>query len=149
MADKHTDKTDKTAETKPNTMEVGGSGVLKVSFQDAMGADIKPVTVDWIGSNELALSADPEDPTAAKAFAVSPGSATIHATGTSASGGRATASLNVRILEKGAAVVGKIELTASPAPETKPAPAPEPAPHSNEHAKTQQHTTAHSTARHG
>jgi hypothetical protein len=115
-----------TAEDTRPQMEVGGSGIAKVSFKDMQGADVKIASSQWTSTGPVTVTpddADPPDPTSAKLVATAPGRATIKAAVTTESGAPAEASVEVVVIETGTPVAGTIEVSVQ-APE---APAHQPA----------------------
>jgi hypothetical protein len=96
-------------------MEMGGSGTAKVSFKDALGGEVKIKSSQWTSTGGVVVSST-EDPTGATLFATGPGPATLTAVGTTETGGSATATTEIMVVEKDAPVEGKIEVAVKPAP---------------------------------
>jgi hypothetical protein len=96
-------------------MEVGGTGTAKVSFTDESGAAVTLGSVDWTATGPVTLEPDDKDPTSAALTATAPGRAHVKATVVSDSGAPAEAAVEIRVIETGKPVAGKIDLTVTPA----------------------------------
>ena len=115
----------------PPQMEVGDTGTAKVSFKDVNGADVELSSVTWTATGGVTINPPAPveegqpapDPATANLTATAPGRAHIKATVSSAKGHPAEAGVEIRVIETGTPVVGKIDFTVSPpTPPTPPTP---------------------------
>ena len=92
---------------------VGAEGTAKVSFTDALGADVPVSATSWASSDNVKVEPDETDPASAKVTAIAPGRANVTVTAETA-GGPTTAAAEVLIIETGKPASGKLEVTLSP-----------------------------------
>ena len=99
--------------TRPQ-MEKGGTGTAKVSFKDALGADVKIMSSTWTSGGPVTVTVDDKDPASATLEATGHGRAAIHVTVQSESGATGMASTEVIVIESGTPADGKIEISVKP-----------------------------------
>jgi hypothetical protein len=109
-------------------MNVGDTGIAKVSFVDETGADMKIVESTWTSASP-AVTIDPPAPTASdqppvdpatvNLTATTPGRAPIRVTVVTESGATAEAATEIMVIETGKPAVGKIDITVTPAKKVK------------------------------
>jgi hypothetical protein len=96
--------------TDTQTIEVGASGTVTASFQDAFGNDATLKNVTWNATGGVVIIPDPTNPLIASIQAWTAGPSTISAVGEGVTGVRTTLEALVQVSQVGGPVTGSLVL---------------------------------------